>query len=191
MRANSQPGELRAHAPGPHHSCSPEPSISAPDANDSPWHPYTSHVQFEVADFLFRKNQMSAGDIDTLLQLWSDTLSLHGDRAPFSNHREMYRTIDASPGPQSLSGDARWQSFRISYGSEDHPQAPPGPRQSWMDNEYVVWFRNPEHLVQDLIANPDFVDEFDYVPYHEYRNGLHRFSDFMSGDWAWKQAVGF
>jgi Plavaka transposase len=109
------------------------------------------------------------------------------------NHREMYRTIDASPGLQSLGDDAtgRWQSFCISYEYEDDPWAPPGPRQSWMDYEYEVWFRDPEKLVQELIANPDFVDEFDYVPYHEYHNGLHRFSDFMSGDWAWKQAVGF
>lgn len=58
-----------------------------------------------------------------------------------------------------------------------------------MDAEYDVWFRDPRNLLHNLIANPDFQDEFDYAPYHEYVDGQHIFEDFMSGDWAWTQAV--
>ena len=59
-----------------------------------------------------------------------------------------------------------------------------------MNTEFDVWFRNPRTLVHNLISNPDFDGEFNYAPFHKYdmaRN--HRFCDFMSGDWAWKQEV--
>jgi hypothetical protein len=59
-----------------------------------------------------------------------------------------------------------------------------------MDGEYEVWFRNPKELVQNMLANPDFNGEFDCSPFHEYDSkNNHRFYNFMSGDWAWKQAV--
>jgi hypothetical protein len=82
-------------------------------------------------------------------------------------------------------GDVEWDNFDVSYKGK----IPNGPHPPWMDVEHRIWFRDPEVLVRNLIANPDFVDEFDYVPYHEYYQGRHRFSDFMSGDWAWKLAV--
>ena len=41
------------------------------DKGDDDWSPYTDRVQFEVADFLFRRNQMSAGDINIITGLWS------------------------------------------------------------------------------------------------------------------------
>lgn len=144
------------------------------------YHPYSNRIEFEVADFLYHKNQMSAGDIDHLLTLWAATLAPHGDTAPFLNHREMYQKIDAT-----LMGDVPWESFSVSYqgGPVD------GPRPSWMDVEHVVWFRDPRMLVKNLIANPDFSGEFDFVPYHEYNQGQHIFGDFMSGNWAWRKAV--
>jgi hypothetical protein len=41
-----------------------------------------------------------------------------------------------------------------------------------------------------MLSNPDFDDEFDCTPYHEYdTDGNHRFHNFMSGDWVWEQAV--
>lgn len=59
-----------------------------------------------------------------------------------------------------------------------------------LDNQ-TVWFRNPKELVRNLPSNPDFKDNFDTTPFHEYNaNNEHRFEDFMSGDGAWKQAVG-
>jgi hypothetical protein len=53
-----------------------------------------------------------------------------------------------------------------------------------------VWFRDPRSLVRNLLSNPGFDKEFDYAPFQEYdHKGNHQFQDFMSGDWAWKQAV--
>jgi hypothetical protein len=59
-----------------------------------------------------------------------------------------------------------------------------------MSGNHDVWFRNPRTLVQNLIANPDFNGGFDYAPLQEYdMNGNHRFQNYMSGNWSWKQAV--
>ena len=41
-----------------------------------------------------------------------------------------------------------------------------------------------------MIGNPEFKDDFDFMPYQVYSmDGQHCFKDFMSGDWAWKQVV--
>ena len=61
---------------------------------------------------------------------------------------------------------------------------------SWMDGQYNVWFRDPHLLMQNLLSNPDFDGEFDYVPYKEYDPNNDRwFQNFFSGDWVWEQAV--
>ena len=42
----------------------------------------------------------------------------------------------------------------------------------------------------NMLQNPDFANSFDYAPLREYdENGNCRYKNFMSGDWAWKQAV--
>ena len=59
-----------------------------------------------------------------------------------------------------------------------------------MSVEYDVWFWDPLGLVHKILSNPDFRDEIDYAPVQEYSsNGVHRYQNFMSGNWAWKQAV--
>jgi hypothetical protein len=56
---------------------------------------------------------MSAGDIDTLLNLWGASAVSNGGSAPFQNHKHLYDTIDATP-----LGDVP----------------------SWMNAAYDVWF---------------------------------------------------
>ncbi|KAG1844764.1 hypothetical protein C8R48DRAFT_750825 [Suillus tomentosus] len=157
----------------------PRPS----DRGSDDWTPYNDRVEFEVADFLYRRNQMSAGDIDFVFNLWAASLAAHGDTPPFTNHTDMYDTIDSTP-----LGDVPWQSFSSQYNGilPDDPDDIP----SWMKSEYDVWFRDPRLLVNNIISNPDFKDEFDYAPLQEYSvsDGAHQFQDFMSGDWCWKQA---
>ena len=61
-----------------------------------------------------------------------------------------------------------------------------------MTTEFEAWYRDPCQLVLDLISNPDFAKEFDYMPYQEHvANGAHHFKDFFSGNWVWQQAVWF
>jgi hypothetical protein len=145
------------------------------------WTPYTDRVEFEVTDFLYRRNQMSGGDIDFIFSLWAASLAPHSDTPPFANHIDMYDAIDSTP-----LGDVPWQSFSSQYnGTLPEGDVPP----EWMTSKYDVWFRDPRLLIHNIISNPDFKDEFDYAPVQEYSNGAHRFQDFMSGDWCWKQAV--
>jgi hypothetical protein len=155
----------------------PRESDKGPDN----WTPYKNRIQFEVADFLFRQNQMSAGDINLLLNLWAASLLIHNDDPPFTDAKDLYTTIDSIP-----LGDVAWESFSLQYnGTKPAGAVPP-----WMQAEYDVWFRDPLTLVHNLLSNPDFKSGFDYAPYQEHTtNGVHRFHDFMSGNWAWNQAV--
>ena len=58
-----------------------------------------------------------------------------------------------------------------------------------MTAEYQVWYRDPRKVIHNIFTNPDLADGIDYIPYHEFKDGKRRYSDFMSGDWAWKQCV--
>jgi hypothetical protein len=41
-----------------------------------------------------------------------------------------------------------------------------------------------------MLANPAFAEDFDYTPMQIFNNkGSRRYEHFISGDWAWKQAV--
>jgi Plavaka transposase len=159
------------NAPPPHNT----------DKGPDDWTPYENRLQFEVADFLFRRNQMSAGDINFILHLWAESLVVHGDDPPFTNATSMYKAIDSTP----LAGTA-WESFSLQYNG-DHAA---GDVITWMNAEYDVWFRDPRALVHNLLSNSDFKTGFDYAPFQERTsNGVHRFQDFMSANWAWRQAV--
>ena len=90
------------------HGTPPTPHESD-KANDD-WTPYRDWVQFEVADFLYRQNQMSANDINFVTGLWAASLAPHNDSLLFKNAKDMYDTIDAMP-----LGNVPWQSFTMNY----------------------------------------------------------------------------
>ncbi|KAG2028968.1 hypothetical protein BDR03DRAFT_936904 [Suillus americanus] len=150
------------------------------DALPTDWVPYESRVAFEMAEFLFTRNQMSAGQIDTLLDLWAATLIQYDDSPPFASHRDLYDTIDSTP-----LGDVAWESFSMSYkGVKPAENVPP-----WMKATYEVWFRDPRLLIHNILANPDFDGEIEYTPYRDYDDNNQRcFKKIFSGDWAWTQA---
>ncbi|KAF8228638.1 hypothetical protein L208DRAFT_1001051, partial [Tricholoma matsutake] len=154
------------------------PPPHCPDKGPDDWAPYDNCLQFEVADFLFHQNQMSAGDINFLLSLWGASLAIHNDEPPFSKATHVYDTINSTP-----LCNVAWESFSLQYNGTQPAESVP----SWMQAEYDVWFCNPHILVHNLLSNPDFKSDFDYVPFQEHTtDGVHRFQDFMSGNWAWK-----
>jgi len=146
------------------------------------WTPFRNRTEFETAEFLYTQNQMPAAQIDRLLDLWASSLAKHNDMPPFADHRDLYDVIDSSP-----FGDVKWQKFSLQYTGE-RPEDNPPP---WMDQQYEVWYRDPREVVRHMLANPMFADEMDYCPYREYstENNERQWKDFMSGDWAWEQAV--
>jgi len=164
-------------------------SLSSPQpqgANDcADWGSFRNRLRFEVADLLFRRVQMSGSHIDEILRLWTASLLEIDPNAPgpFRNHWDLYETID-----YSTLVDNPWMSFTLSYGGK-RPEM--GPIPTWMTTPTEIWYRDPRQLIHDIVGSPDFRDEIDYVPYHEYvgHQNNHQFHDFFSGDWVWKQAV--
>jgi hypothetical protein len=155
------------------------PLKTLPKVTPPSWSPFCSQTQFEAADFLFKKAELSQGNVDILMELWAS--SAEDGQAPFRNHREMLDTIDTID-----AGNTPWQSFTASYSGIKPSNNPP----DWMLKDYVVFFRDPLAVVRSVVSNPDFDGQFDYAPYTEYEDEKRRWSDLMSGEWAWKQAVG-
>ena len=129
------------------------------------------------------QEQMSASGIDSLMELWQASFIRHGimDGWPFLNHRDLYSTIDSTP-----LGDVPWQTFSLSFSGPLPEDNPPG----WMKDKFDVWFRDPHLIIKNMLANPDFVDEFDFMPFREFGADKKQiWRNFMSGSWAWAQAV--
>ena len=145
------------------------------------WFPFHDEQAFKLADLLFRRTQMPAAQINDLLTLWAHHDGMADQGAPFTNHADMYRAIDAIP-----LGEVAWQSFSITYSGEVPASNPP----PWMVQNYDVWFCNPHTLVLNQLANPDFKGEMDYTPRKVTNSsGQHEWSDFMTRNWSWDQAV--
>src|SRR5271156_4579388 len=106
------------------------------------WTPYRNRVEFETAEFLYCRTQMSASNIDTLLDLWASSLLNHNDTPPFANHSDLYNTIDSTP-----IGDIPWQNFSLKYNEELSDDAVP----QWVTEEYEVWFRDPHLIIKNMI----------------------------------------
>lgn len=124
---------------------------------------------------------MSAGNLDELLTLWMADKAASGAAPPFVDHNHLYETIDGIP-----LGGVPWQKFAVSYTGPQPETAVP----SWMEQSYEVYFRDPRQLFLNMLSNPSFVDDFDYTPKQQFGlNGSRRYEHFMSGDWAWQQAV--
>ncbi|KIK90929.1 hypothetical protein PAXRUDRAFT_150801, partial [Paxillus rubicundulus Ve08.2h10] len=161
------------------------PGTPSPPYTERPfgdWAPYCDRVEFELAEFLFKHNQMSASQIDTLLDLWMARLLGHGKQPPFANHHDLYKVIDSTP-----IGSVPWKSSSVTYNGEkpDHGVLP------WMNNTFEVWYRDPHETIKNTLRNVDYKDEMDYTLFHEFslEGDEQWWQDFMSGSWAWNQVV--
>ncbi|KAG2029774.1 hypothetical protein BDR03DRAFT_936783 [Suillus americanus] len=157
------------------------PPAPPPDKSPDDWTPYRDRVEFETAEFLYGHNQMSAGDINILLDLWAMTLLKYDDKLLFADCHNLHRTIDNTP-----LGDVKWQLFKVRYtGEKPTSNVPP-----WMDQSHDVWYHDPHEVIQNMLGNPDYEKEMDYRPFREYSadGDKQQWQDFMSGDWAWNQA---
>ena len=124
---------------------------------------------------------MSASDINCLLNLWGTSSAAYDKEPPFLNHKDLYTTIDSTP-----LGDVAWDSFSLQYNGI----RPDGEVPCWMNADYDVWFRNPRILIHNILSNPDFNGGFDFTPYQEHDSeGIRRYHNLMSANWAWRQAV--
>lgn len=151
------------------------------------WTPFASQQDFLLADFLFRQEEMSAGNINHLMELWAFRTLQHQSKdsdqthaAPFLSAAHMYATID-----RIHLGGTPWECLKVSPNISGEENPP-----SWMRAEYEVWYRNVDHVLTEMLDNSDFKDKFDYRAFtYTDQRGQRRWSDFMSGNYAWGQSV--
>jgi len=105
----------------------PPPARETPQPGD--WTPFNSKAQFKLADLLYRRAEVSASNINTLLEIWAQSVHEFNTSAPFKNHEDIYTTIDLS-----ILGDVPWQCM-VTEVPEDVDQDTP----SWMQTAYEVW----------------------------------------------------
>jgi hypothetical protein len=145
--------------------------------------PYQSRADFELADFLFRKEQMSGTKIGELMDIWAAYQQNRGEEMdpPFLGAKGLYDTINATE-----VGDVAWQAFSIQYNGDIPADKVP----TWMTASYEVWFRDPLAVMEGQIGNKDFSGELDFAPKRIFSTeGKRQFTDLMSANWVWNQAV--
>ncbi|KAG6823690.1 hypothetical protein H0H92_009346, partial [Tricholoma furcatifolium] len=168
---NGLPCDVEGHflPPG-----SPPPPWDHPAPDD--FTPFANRGAFELADLLYRREQMPRSNIDALLQIWA---AQHPDNGPpFQNSDDLYSQIDATP-----IGGVPWQCFAVRFNGEVQPgDAETAP---WKSKDFEVWFRDPRRILHNHLSNPDFANEIHLTPIRVFDDrGCRRYKDFMSGNWA-------
>lgn len=154
----------------------------APPQSKEDWTPFESRAGFELAEVLYLKAHLSQSIINNLLDLWSATLVPHHDVPPITDHQDLHSQIDAIK-----LGNIPWRSYTAQY---QWLRPENGAVPEWMRKKYQIWYRDPRQVIHHILANPEFLSGIDYAPHRDFRDGERRYSDFMSGDWAWEQCVG-
>ena len=125
---------------------------------------------------------MSKAKANKLLELLGAMAEVHGTKEPpFSNYQELIDKIDSTK-----VGDVPWQQFEIQHPQNDLTEDSP----TWMRATYDVYYRDPLEVLKNLLKNHEFHGKFDYIPHIDFdASGSRSWKDFMTGNWAWKQAV--
>lgn len=146
---------------------------------DGDWTPFEDEVQFELADLLYRRAELSSRNIDSLLELWSQSMDGIGS-APFEDRRSMHAAIDSS-----TLGDVPWQCLTTGFSENIGEGAP-----NWMHTTYEIWYCNPDAVISTMLANPGFNGQFDLRPYISLNSkGERSWDNVMSGNIAWRHSV--
>src|ERR1700678_3025686 len=156
------------------------PDLPNPLNGDAPdlWDPFNSHIEFDFALYHFVEAQSSAGLIDKALDLWAATV---GDSAPWKNSKELYAMIDAI----KLS-ESPWKTYTVRY----QGPRPLGTAPKWMMQTYVLCARDSRQVLLHQLETAQYKDKINLSPYRQFDSNHQRtWSNLMSADWAWTQAV--
>ena len=155
-----------------------------PHDNTHDWSPFDTRPHFEFTEWLFEKVETSEADLNTLLKILAAQKALEtGDphaKSMYENADQMYTTIDSIE-----LGEATWTTFHIKYTGPVTETTP-----AWKLKTYVFYTRNPLRVAELIAGNTDFNGRWDFVPFEEYSGeSCRRYSNLMSGRWAFKKAV--
>lgn len=114
------------------------------------------------------------------MALWKESTSDSDATSPFDGYQHMYECIDGTH-----IGGALWQCLETAIPPNVQEDAP-----NWQRTSYKVWYRDPTTIIANLLANPDFEDQFDTAAYvHVDSDEIRYWGDFMSGNFAWRHSV--
>ncbi|KAF8833042.1 hypothetical protein BDN67DRAFT_873627, partial [Paxillus ammoniavirescens] len=95
----------------------PLPPKSEPPPREVPlnddWTPFESQSTFLLSDFLYRRVEMSASNIDFLMEVWAFEVMRHGLTSPFTSHEHVYKMID-----KIHVGDIPWKCLSMNYSGQ-------------------------------------------------------------------------
>lgn len=136
------------------------------------------HLTLQISNLQNSRHQ-NQGLIVPWISGWLPILRLVEMRG-WSSAEEMYAMIDAIQ-----AGNAPWKMITFWY-NRPHPANPP----KWMLETCELCTCNSCLVLCQQLATTDFMDKIGYVPYRQFKsNGDHIWSNLMSADWAWAQAV--
>ena len=167
------------------HSPIPEPTPIKPldETPDNPWVPFKDQLLFDWAHYHYVKLQSSECEINEGLNLWFASIiqnKSNGD-VPWNSAEGLYDTIDSIQ-----ASDTPWKTYKFTYKGPK----PDGVAPQWMEQEYELNMCDILAVVEQQLVTSEFDGKFDYTAYQEFGpNGEHVWSNFMSGHWAWKEAV--
>lgn len=124
----------------------------------------------------------SQGDLDHLMNVWAarNIRKYQEPDAPFTDTEHMHAVIDEVP-----FGAENWTTVTVQYSGELDDASP-----AYLRESYTFYMRDVLRSVEVMAESSDFDGKFDYVPYKEFGpDGRRRWSNLMSGQWAWRQAV--
>lgn len=179
----AEPCNAAGQALPPHAPPAPDQNPQDPvEVGDNAWHPFESRIEFDFAHYHFVEVQNSAPKISRALDLWAASVLKHGEEIPWKSTDELYATIDSIQ-----HGDAPWRLYKVRYqGARPVGRTPP----KWMTEEFELCTRDARVVLHQQLATAEFHDKFDYTPHRKFDKKNSRvWSNLMSGDWAWTQAV--
>jgi len=138
-------------------------------------------MEFDFSYYHFVEAQTSVAGINKALDIWAATVMEFGRDAPWINADQLYQTIDAIQ-----HGDSPWKTYSIQYQGPRPPGTPP----KWMTETYSLCARDSRQVLQHQLASAQFKDKINLIPYRQFDGKNQRvWSNLMSADWAWSQAV--
>ena len=58
-----------------------------------------------------------------------------------------------------------------------------------MRQKYIIHTRDIRAVLHNMLGSAEFSGKFDYQAYEEFVHGKRRYSNFMSGQFAWDESV--